>query len=165
MSTYYTQEQLDSIGVLIANKIASNGEELKQFVQDKIDALEPVEPPAPTEPEAGGGTTPAPAAGMFLGDGREIKQMLYEVVIPNQPHTNFVSKYFSQSIDMSKVIDVTGILLLADKAEIINRQENQWGEARYWDFSLSSIAINVNGFENKAHLYGATAKIIVTSLV
>lgn len=79
MSTYYTQEQLDSIGVLIANKIASNGEELKQFVQDKIDALEPVAPPAPTEPEAGGGTTPAPAAGMFLDDGREIKTKLIEI--------------------------------------------------------------------------------------
>lgn len=78
MSTYYTQAQLDSIGVLIANKIASNGEELKQFVQDKINELEPVAPPAPTEPPADGGTAPAPAAGMFLDDGRQIKTRLIQ---------------------------------------------------------------------------------------
>lgn len=164
MTAYYTQEQVDEIGALIGQEILNNSEALKQFVQDKIDALEPVTPPAPIEPPADGGTNPAPAAGMFLDDDREIKQTLYEVVIPDTPNTNFVAKDIGH-IDMSKVIDVTGILLLADKREIINRQQNQWGVATYWEFGLSSTTINVNGFENKAHLYGATAKIVITSLV
>lgn len=102
MSTYYTQEQLDSIGVLIANKIASNGEELKQFVQDKIDALEPVAPPAPTEPEAGGGTAPAPAAGTFLDDGREIKSKYFEL----NRNTNDSITLVSHGLDINNVISV-----------------------------------------------------------
>lgn len=55
MTTYYTQEQVDEIGALIGQEILNNSEALKQFVQDKIAALEPVTPPAPTEPETGSG--------------------------------------------------------------------------------------------------------------
>lgn len=73
MTAYYTQAQIDEIGALIGQEILNSNEALKQFVQDKIAALEPVTPPAPTEPEADDGTTPAPAAGTFLDDGREIK--------------------------------------------------------------------------------------------
>ena len=69
MTAYYTQAQIDEIGALIGQEILNSNEALKQFVQDKIAALEPVT----TEPEAGDGTTPAPAAGTFLDDGREIK--------------------------------------------------------------------------------------------
>lgn len=78
MTAYYTQAQIDEIGALIGQEILNSNEALKQFVQDKIAALEPVTPPAPTEPEAGDGTAPAPAAGMFLDDGREIKTKLIE---------------------------------------------------------------------------------------
>lgn len=86
MTAYYTQAQIDEIGALIGQEILNSNEALKQFVQDKIAALEPVTPPAPTEPEAGDGTTPAPAAGMFLDDGREIKQKLLKGVI-TRPYT------------------------------------------------------------------------------
>ena len=78
MTAYYTQAQIDEIGALIGQEIVSSSETLKQFVQDKIAALEPVTPPAPTEPEAGDGTTPAPAAGTFLDDGRQIKTRLIQ---------------------------------------------------------------------------------------
>ncbi|WP_289115157.1 hypothetical protein [uncultured Psychrobacter sp.] len=78
MTAYYTQAQIDEIGALIGQEILNSNEALKQFVQDKIAALEPVTPPAPTEPEAGDGTTPAPAAGTFLDDGREIKTRLLQ---------------------------------------------------------------------------------------
>ena len=82
MTAYYTQAQIDEIGALIGQEILNSNEALKQFVQDKIAALEPVTPPAPTEPEAGDGTTPAPAAGTFLDDGREIKQKLITFQTP-----------------------------------------------------------------------------------
>lgn len=55
MTAYYTQAQIDEIGALIGQEILNSNEALKQFVQDKIAALEPVTPPAPTEPETGSG--------------------------------------------------------------------------------------------------------------
>ena len=90
MTTYYTQAQIDEIGALIGQEIVSSSETLKQFVQDKIAALEPVTPPAPTEPEAGDGTTPAPAAGMFLDDGREIKKRMIKGTTPKSWEPQFI---------------------------------------------------------------------------
>ena len=164
MTNQYSQEQVDEIGVFMANKLNESNQALKDFLQEKIDNLVPVvpEPPEtgePVVPPATGG------AGMFLDDGRQIKQALYEVVIPDTPNTNSVFKSIDPPLDMSKVISSTGILVLPDASEIINRQENQYGNGRYWEYGLRSHDMSVHGFENKTYLYGATVKILVTSLV
>lgn len=109
MTAYYTQAQIDEIGALIGQEILNSNEALKQFVQDKIAALEPVTPPAPTEPEAGDGTTPAPAVGMFLGDGREIKCKLitFDVAGSFTP--------VEHGIDEASVLSIEVSLLLVDR--------------------------------------------------
>lgn len=43
MSNYYTQEQVNSIGVTIGNKIRMQGDELIQYVQEELGKLEPSE--------------------------------------------------------------------------------------------------------------------------
>ena len=52
MTKYYTQEQIDEIGVFMANKISENSEALKTFVQQKINEMEPVS----SEPDSSGGS-------------------------------------------------------------------------------------------------------------
>lgn len=147
----YNKDQIDQIGSLIGKKLSDLNRDLRIFIEESL-------------PESSSGTTPS-AGGMFLADGREIKQTLYEVVIPDTPNTNFVIKYISPPLDMSKVISSTAILLLRNTGDMVNRQENQYGESRYWEYSLRKGDINVNGFENKTYFYGATVKILVTSLV
>lgn len=103
MTVYYTQAQIDEIGTLIGQEILNNSEALKVFVQEKINALEPA---TPAEPEAGGGTAPAPAAGTFLDDGREIKTKLITGTLTGQvvtiPHGIEVSKIINFEVNIYK---------------------------------------------------------------
>lgn len=78
MTNQYSQEQVDEIGVFMANKLNESNQALKDFLQEQINNLVPV---APEPPETGEPVVPPATggAGMFLDDGREIKQKLIEV--------------------------------------------------------------------------------------
>lgn len=56
MVAVYSKEQINEIGVLFADEITKQGLDLKDFVKAQIEALEPVSPSEPTNPETGGGT-------------------------------------------------------------------------------------------------------------
>lgn len=103
MTQYYTQEQIDEIGAFMAGKIGENAEELKAFLEQKIAEMEPAEP-EPSNPETGGETPPASGeVGMFLDDGREVKQKLikgsfqYNTLSPS-------SKTADHGLDINNII-------------------------------------------------------------
>lgn len=160
MSTYYTQEQLDSIGVLIANKIASNGEELKQFVQDKINELEPVAPPAPTEPEAGDGTTPAPAAGMFLDDGREIKQKLLSFTLNGVD----AEQIFTHDIDIENIISVEVIAKNIHNRWVQPSHREWLGQAAYNYYALIEARKIIVNLTSANYYKDAPIRFLITYL-
>lgn len=72
MSKFYTQEQIDSIGVLIGEEISRQGFQLKEFVQEEIDKLTPV---------GGGIGGGLPTGGTFTDDGREIKHKVVSFTV------------------------------------------------------------------------------------
>lgn len=150
MTTYYTQAQIDEIGALIGQEIVSSSETLKQFVQDKIAALEPVTPPAPTEPEAGDGTTPAPAAGMFLDDGREIKTKLFEFTVG-------YSQYQYESHGISQKI-IGGSCLINDCTP------NHNSEKYDYTFTIRANDIGIQLRVSDSNLRGGKAKVLITYL-
>ena len=140
MTAYYTQAQIDEIGALIGQEILNSNEALKQFVQDKIAALEPVAPPAPTEPEAGGGTTPAPAAGMFLDDGREIKMRHISV-------TRGAATWFGvyHGLEKERILSVSCTITTAQHAKVLAGATNAtW----YYDLQIKDSYIYVSGDDN-----------------
>lgn len=101
MTNQYSQEQVDEIGVFMANKLNESNQALKDFLQEQINNLVPVvpEPPEtgePVVPPATGG------AGMFLDDGRQIKQKL----LSDLP---FVGKdiYVPHNLGSAKIISVS----------------------------------------------------------
>lgn len=143
MTAYYTQEQVDEIGALIGQEILNNSEALKQFVQDKIAALEPVTPPAPTEPPADGGTTPAPAAGVFLDDGREIK---YKQVTGEVDYTTF-HMVKVQIPDNAVVVSVS--VILYDRYGLpVEKETGAVGSYSYFEakyYNLETVEISEIG--------------------
>ena len=150
MTAYYTQAQIDEIGALIGQEIVSSSETLKQFVQDKIAALEPVTPPAPTEPEAGDGTTPAPAAGMFLDDGREIKTKLLEFTVG-------YSQYQYESHGISQKI-IGGSCLIDDYTPNHNSEKHDY------TFTIGVNKIGIQLRVSDSSLRGGKAKVLITYL-
>lgn len=104
MTDVYSKDQIDQIGVVMATAINDSGEALKQFLQDEIDKLEPQ-----PQPDSGGtdsGTASgAGAAGVFLDDGREIKQKL---LTGNFGDGNSVS--IPHGLIRSNIIDATIII-------------------------------------------------------
>ena len=77
-TVFYTQEQVNEIGAAIRKELDENNQKIKDDVQRLIDNLQPVTPTEPTEPTepttgTGSGNT---SGGIFLDDGREIKQKL-----------------------------------------------------------------------------------------
>ena len=150
MTAYYTQAQIDEIGALIGQEILNSNEALKQFVQDKIAALEPVTPPAPTEPEAGGGTTPAPAAGMFLDDGREIKTKLFEFTVGYSQYQYELHGISQEIIGGSCLID--------------NCTPNHNSEKYDYTFVIGATNIGVQLRVSDSSLRGGKAKVLITYL-
>ena len=150
MTAYYTQAQIDEIGALIGQEILNSNEALKQFVQDKIAALEPVTPPAPTEPEAGGGTTPAPAAGTFLDDGREIKTKLFEFTVG-------YSQYQYESHGISQ--EIIGASCLINDCT-----PNHNSEKYDYTFTIGATNIGVQLRVSDSSLRGGKAKVLITYL-
>lgn len=150
MTAYYTQAQIDEIGALIGQEIVSSSETLKQFVQDKIAALEPVTPPAPTEPEAGDGTTPAPAAGMFLDDGREIKTKLFEFTVGYNQY-----QYEPHGISQK---------IIGGSCLIDNFTPNHNSEKYDYTFTLGATDIGVQLRAIDSNLRGGKAKVLITYL-
>ena len=150
MTAYYTQAQIDEIGALIGQEILNSNEALKQFVQDKIAALEPVTPPAPTEPEAGDGTTPAPAAGTFLDDGREIKTKLFEFTVG-------YSQYQYELHGISQEI-IGGSCLIDDCTP------NHNSEKYDYTFVIGATNIGVQLRVSDSSLRGGKAKVLITYL-
>lgn len=143
MTTYYTQAQIDEIGALIGQEILNSNEALKQFVQDKIAALEPVTPPAPTEPEAGDGTTPAPAAGIFLDDGREIK---YKQVTGDVNYT--ASHMVNIRIPDNAVVVSVSVILYDRYGLPIEKQTGAVGSYSYFQaahYNLETVQISEIG--------------------
>lgn len=156
MTIYYTQAQIDEIGVFMANKLNESNQTLKDFLQEKIDGLVPVTPPAPTEPDAGGGTTPAPTAGMFLDDGREIKQKLLTGGFTT------AGLWLDHGLDVNKIISVTGV--------ITNKYGGHfplWPETIDHNYRMVLNKLNVSfsaSDGNALGLVGGSAKALITYL-
>lgn len=154
MTAYYTQAQIDEIGALIGQEVLNTSETLKQFVQDKIAALEPVEPPAPTEPETGGGTTPAPAGGMFLDDGVtqfKIKRIRFDIKLHNQ---------LDIDIDVDKILNIS--LLTQEKAGVkimANSSSYPNHTFSYYTYQGQLWVVNVSN-----PLIGQPADVLITYL-
>lgn len=112
MTKYYTQEQIDEIGAFMAGKISENSAELKEYLQQKIGEMQPIESES-NNPDTGGGTPPADGTGgMYLDDGREIKQKL----IKGSFQYNALSP-ISQTEDHG--LDVNNIIALSATVENI----------------------------------------------
>ncbi|WP_394211173.1 hypothetical protein [Psychrobacter piscatorii] len=136
MTKYYTQEQIDEIGVFMAGKIGETTDELKSFLKQKLAEMEPAEP-APSNPETGGDTPPASgSSGMFLDDGREIKQKLIKGSVQNN-ELSPSSQTADHGLDISKIIALSATV------------ENMYGEvviqntvSQYYPHNTFATSIN-----------------------
>ena len=137
MTAYYTQAQIDEIGALIGQEILNSNEALKQFVQDKIAALEPVTPPAP-------------AAGMFLDDGREIKTKLFEFTVGYSQYQYELHGISQEIIGGSCLID--------------NCTPNHNDEKYDYTFVIGATNIGVQLRVSDSSLRGGKAKVLITYL-
>lgn len=155
MTNQYSQEQVDEIGVFMANKLNESNQALKDFLQEKIDNLVPVvpEPPEtgePVVPPATGG------AGMFLDDGREIKQKLLTGGFTT------AGLWLDHGLDVNKIISVTGI--------ITNKYGGHvplWPETIDHNYRMVLNKLNVSfsaSDGNALGLVGGTAKALITYL-
>lgn len=98
MTKFYNKDQIDQIGSSIGKKLSDLNRDLRIFIEESL-------------PDAGGGTTtPAPAAGMFLDDGREVKVRevfvdikvgSYSTVIPLDISANSIVSVTVMAVQMS----------------------------------------------------------------
>lgn len=159
MTAYYTQAQIDEIGALIGQEILNSNEALKQFVQDKIAALEPVTPPAPTEPEAGDGTTPAPAAGMFLDDGREIKTKLITGILTDSGVT-----VVPTGVSANKILNASVNFFIKDFNDFVEAKRGNRGDSAYFDYSARVTEVRIANIATNSALLNSEYRILITYL-
>lgn len=159
MTIYYTQAQIDEIGVFMANKLNESNQALKDFFQEKIDSLAPVTPPAPTEPETGGGTTPAPATGMFLDDGREIKQKLITLEVGYTQSSQAVA----HGLNSKDIIGLSVLVCPSPDYLYLPNNESSLG-CEYNVYVQAGAYIKFTTSNPNSALKGSIARILITYL-